>query len=252
MSLRITSVITGRMRSVSLTTASRYSSPSSARMRSTTCGWRASRSNAHASAVAVVSWPAASSVISSSRSSWSSASPSATISDRMSVRSPTSGSARRAAISSKRISSTSSRSASSRFSGGNHSQRMLRGSQKSQRALLREPRQQRAQAVQAARVLDPEDEPQDHLERDRLHARAQRDRHAARPALDVGDGDLVDLVAVVLDQLAVERRADQLALALPLLAVGRRAATAGRACPRRTACAPRPPARCRGRPRTPA
>lgn len=63
---------TGRIRSVSLITASRYSvSPASTDATSfaSTAGLRVSRSNAHAIDVAVVSWPAESIVTSWSRSS---------------------------------------------------------------------------------------------------------------------------------------------------------------------------------------
>ena len=68
--LRPTSVSTGRSRRVSLTTASRYlSSSSESSTRSITRGVRSRRSKAHASPVAVVSWPATTSVTSSSRSS---------------------------------------------------------------------------------------------------------------------------------------------------------------------------------------
>ena len=69
-SLRATSTITGRIRSVSFTTASRYSSSSSeSSSRSITRGVRIRRSNAQESPVAVVSCPAVSRVRSSSRSS---------------------------------------------------------------------------------------------------------------------------------------------------------------------------------------
>src|ERR1044072_3147135 len=69
-SLRATSMITGRARSVSLIVASRYSSsPSASDSRSARSarGVRSSRSIAQASAVAVVSCPAPSTVTSSSR-----------------------------------------------------------------------------------------------------------------------------------------------------------------------------------------
>ena len=65
---------TGRRRSVSWIVASTYGLSSSARLLGEPgehAGSRLSRSNAQASVEAVVSWPATSSVISSSRSSWS-------------------------------------------------------------------------------------------------------------------------------------------------------------------------------------
>ena len=104
---------TGRSRRVSLITASTYGS-SPERSRAHAAGWRASRSSAHDSAVAVVSWPATSSVTSSSRSSASvigepSSSWRAPSSiESTSSRSATSGAARRRAISSA-ITASSSR-----------------------------------------------------------------------------------------------------------------------------------------------
>lgn len=62
-SVRSAASMTGRSRSVSLPTASRYrlsSRPMAARARASTSGWRRSRSIAKARPVAVVSWPAAS------------------------------------------------------------------------------------------------------------------------------------------------------------------------------------------------
>ena len=98
-SWRSTAGITGRTRSVSLTTASRYAS-SPSRARASAAGLRSSRSNAHARPVVVVSCPASSSVISWSRSSPSSISPARTSAESTSSRSARPGSARRAAISS--------------------------------------------------------------------------------------------------------------------------------------------------------
>ena len=72
LSSRATIGSTGRIRSVSLHTASAYSVPASwasVTSCSIASGWRTSRSIAQASDVAVVSWPASSNVISSSRSS---------------------------------------------------------------------------------------------------------------------------------------------------------------------------------------
>ena len=92
----------GLSRSVSVATASRNASSSRARASASGRAWTSSV-NAHASAEAVVSWPASRSVISSSRSSWSvSGAPSSSRAwsskDKMSVRAASSGSARRSAI----------------------------------------------------------------------------------------------------------------------------------------------------------
>ena len=62
-------------------------------------------------------------------------------------------------------------------------------------------------------ALDPEDARHDHVERDRLHARGERERAAQRPAVDLPLGDVRDHLRVALDRLAVERRQQQLALA---------------------------------------
>jgi len=60
--------------------------------------------------------------------------------------------------------------------------------------------------------LDPEDSAHDHVERDRLHTRRERESAANRPALDLALGRLRDHPLVALDRLAVERRQEQLAL----------------------------------------
>ncbi len=108
LSVRSAASITGRSRSDSVTTASRYASSvpsSSSRRRAIGAGLCSNRSNAHASPVAVVSCPAASIVISSSRSStsvigspFSSRAPSST--ESTSVRSSTPEARRRRSISS--------------------------------------------------------------------------------------------------------------------------------------------------------
>ena len=90
------------------------------RARERTAGFRSSSSNAHASPVAVVSWPATSSVTSSSRSSLSViASPSSSRAsssiENTSSRSARSGASRRRAISSKISSSTAARRSSKRW-----------------------------------------------------------------------------------------------------------------------------------------
>ena len=63
------------------------------------------------------------------------------------------------------------------------------------------------------RVIEPEDRLQDHLERDRLEARLQREGLARGPAVDLALGGLRDELAVGGHALAVERRQEQLALA---------------------------------------
>jgi hypothetical protein len=76
LNLSDTESTTGRHRRVSLTTAVRYSSlPSTlaSRQRASTSGWRSTRSKHHASAAAVVSYPAPSRVRTWSSNSWSSA-----------------------------------------------------------------------------------------------------------------------------------------------------------------------------------
>ena len=82
---------------------SSLSERTASRSQSYACGVRTSRSNVHASELAVVSCPASTSVSSSSRSSWSvSGVPSSSVVrssiDRMSVRSARSGASRRLAI----------------------------------------------------------------------------------------------------------------------------------------------------------
>ena len=80
-----------------------------------------------------------------------------------------------------------------------------------------DPADRLAQAVlgrAAARTaLDAEDAGHDHVERDRLHARRDRERPADWPAVDLALGDLGDHLDVGLHGLAVEGRQQQLALA---------------------------------------
>ena len=71
-----------------------------------------------------------------------------------------------------------------------------RGEQLDQRAAERAP---------AVRALDPEHGPQDHLERDRLHARVQRDLLTPRPGRDHALGGLADHLLVGAHALAVKR-----------------------------------------------
>ena len=68
-------------------------------------------------------------------------------------------------------------------------------------------------ALESRGILDTEHGAQDHLERDRLHARPDRERLAGRPARDLALGDLPHQLAVALHPLAVEGRQQQLALA---------------------------------------
>ena len=126
-SSRITIGTTGCRRSTSLITASRYSVPPcsiSSTHRSCTSGWRASSSIAQAIAVAVVSCPAATSVMSWSRSSssvspWASSAEARTSSASKSRRSGSAGSRRAASISSPRKSWMVARSSISRRHGPN-------------------------------------------------------------------------------------------------------------------------------------
>ena len=76
-----------------------------------------------------------------------------------------------------------------------------------------------AEAAQPLLVAHAEHRAQDHLERDPLHRRAQPERRARRPALDLRRRDLVDQLGVAAHALAVERRQQQLALAHVLVAV---------------------------------
>ena len=76
-----------------------------------------------------------------------------------------------------------------------------------------------AQTLAARVVLDPEDRPQDHLERDRLHARVERELGAQRPGRDGALGRLADHLLVGAHALAVKRRQHQLAAAQVLVAL---------------------------------
>ena len=62
-----------------------------------------------------------------------------------------------------------------------------------------------------AGVGDAEHRPQDHLERDRLHPRVQRERLARRPAVDLARDDLAHRRLVRAHARAVKRRQHQLA-----------------------------------------
>ena len=148
-------------------------------------GWRSSRSNVQARPVAVVSWPASSSVMSWSRISASSiGSPSskraATSSERMS--SPRIGRAARRSRSraARRSRAAAPRSASaSRAADGAISSTPNWSPTDEVSASRRASRS--ASRVAARRVGDAEHRAQDHLERDRLHPRVQRERLARRP-----------------------------------------------------------------------
>ena len=70
-----------------------------------------------------------------------------------------------------------------------------------------------AQEVHALVVAHAEHRAQDHLERDRLHARAQRELAADRPAVHLARGLLRHHLGVAADALAVEGGQQQLALA---------------------------------------
>ena len=69
----------------------------------------------------------------------------------------------------------------------------------------------RPAARAAPASVDAEHRAQDHLERDRLHARVQRERLARRPAVDLARDDLAHRRLVRAHALAMERRQHQLA-----------------------------------------
>ena len=175
---------TGRRRSVSWIVAVRYASPSPASISSTQPvaaprGARGSRSNAQASEDAVVSCPATSSVISSSRSSWSDIGEPSSWRASSSIASTSSRSprarARRSSISSKISASTSllqrrgsrpngptaleQRLASRSGGGRQQADRLL-----AEREHLAEPV---AQRVEPRAGVEAEDGAQDDLERQR-------------------------------------------------------------------------------------
>ena len=54
--------------------------------------------------------------------------------------------------------------------------------------------------------LDAEDPRHDHVERDRLHARGERERLANWPAFDLALRGIADHLRITLDRLAMERR----------------------------------------------
>jgi len=70
-----------------------------------------------------------------------------------------------------------------------------------------------AQLVLACAGIDTEDDPHDDVEGDRLHARAQRERLAGRPAGDLRPRDVADGGFPGTHAITVERGQDQLALA---------------------------------------
>ena len=86
---------------------------------------------------------------------------------------------------------------------------------------LAERRDALAEEVHALVVAHAEDRAQDHLERDRLHARAQLDLLAERPARHLALGGLGHHLHVAAHALAVEGREQQLALAHVALLVER-------------------------------
>ena len=67
---------------------------------------------------------------------------------------------------------------------------------------------------------DAEDAGHDHVERDRLHPRRQRERTTDRPTLELAAGRLPNHLLVALDRIAVERREQQPALAQMARTVG--------------------------------
>ena len=219
---------TGRERMLSLIVSSTTSSaPSSSRTaavrRSSASGQRTSRSHVQASWFAVVSWPASTSVSSSSRSSRSvSASPSSVrariSSDMMSVRSSRSVARRRSAIIWKVGLSITFIASLVRPTGS--ARPMLVSSPIWATGLVDSSVRRRVRVAQPALgralrrlALHAEDPAHDHVQRDGLHPRRQRHRLAHRPAVQLALGDLVDHLHVTRHRLAVERRQQQLALA---------------------------------------
>jgi hypothetical protein len=84
---------------------------------------------------------------------------------------------------------------------------------------LDQRRQKSAELVQPPGVADAEHQPQDHLQRDRLHPRAQGEGLAERPVLDLGGGDARHLVAEGGHRPPVEGGRQELSLTEPLLAL---------------------------------
>ena len=80
------------------------------------------------------------------------------------------------------------------------------------RARLEQPDHAVADVREARAALVAEDHAQDHVERDRLHPRLERDRCAERPVVHVLGGDLGHQLLVAAQPLAVERRQHQLPL----------------------------------------
>ncbi len=73
--------------------------------------------------------------------------------------------------------------------------------------------EQRVQLAQLGPLGDAEDTAQDHVERDLLHVRVQRERLTHRPAGDGLVGDVAHDLGVGVHPFAVERREQELALA---------------------------------------
>ena len=69
-----------------------------------------------------------------------------------------------------------------------------------------------AQFIAARAFVDTEDDPHDDVEGDRLHARAQRERLAYRPAIDLRPRDVADGGFPGAHAITMERGQDQLAL----------------------------------------
>jgi hypothetical protein len=64
----------------------------------------------------------------------------------------------------------------------------------------------RSGVPRAGLALDPEDAGHDHVERDRLHARRERERGPRWPAVNLALGRVGDHLRVALDRLAMEGR----------------------------------------------
>src|SRR5262249_24627912 len=82
-----------------------------------------------------------------------------------------------------------------------------------------ETRQEVAKVRHAGTVLEAEDGPEDHLERDPLHGWMEREGSLGLPAVDHAVGDLAHRVAVRLHALAVEGRHHETALVHVMRAV---------------------------------
>ena len=172
-------------------------------------GCRVSRSNAHDSPVAVVSWPATSSVISWSRSSRSvmgspSSWPARTSIARASVRVARLGSARLSAISAYSSRSASSMLRRSARHGPSLCSFGLRDRERCPRCDVEQLRHHLAQRREPIRVRGADDGPQDHLEGDLRHLRSDRELGSHRPRRDVRRRDLGHHSGLPRDRVAVE------------------------------------------------